>query len=276
VKTITLLAHNRPGYTAQTIGALAEALLKPDEPIFDKLIFSIDPGNSEVVAVCERACQILADNGVINSCMYVNAAKFGVAGNTLVALQRAFEEHGSEFNLSIEDDALLTPDAVVLANWFFETNGGLASDYALMSMSDHRNFGRGKNPGNVPDDPSYIFESAYISSPFAWCTTEWQWPFIEATWNNKKVPPTGWDFSLTYAMRMNRMRSLSPILSRCKNIGRENGEHGTPEIFDKTQLGLTYSDGSYDGPYKIVGHILDEELLKLDDWMIPEKEASGT
>ena len=272
VKTVTLVAHNRPGYTAQAIGALAEALLKPDDQVFDKLIFSIDPGSDEVVAICERASEMLAESGVIECAVYVNVSKFGVAGNTLVALQRAFEEHDSDFNLSIEDDALLTPDAAILANWFYETNGGPASDYALMSMCNHRDFGRGHNPGDIPDNPEYVVEAAHISSPFAWCTTRWQWPYIKSTWNRKELPPNGWDWSLSFAMRLKRMRALHPVLSRCKNIGREDGINETPESFDRLQTGIVYSNGEYPGPYRVVARVPDEELRKIDPWMRTEYE----
>lgn len=271
MKTVTLVAHNRPGYTAEVIGALTEALLKPSDSVFDKLIISIDPGNSAVTAICEKAAEILAESGIIEGVVYQNVQKFGVAGNAYIALQRAFEEHGSDFNLYIEDDALLMPDAAVTADWFYKCHGGPFSDYTLFGLCNHRDYGRGQNKGGIKDDPSYMVESSHIPSPFAWCTTKWQWPFIKASWDRKWVPPTGWDWSLSYAMRLERRRALHPVLSRCRNIGREGGEHETPETFDQTQTGLVYSDGSFEGEYKIVAKIPEEELMRLDDWMVAER-----
>ena len=276
MKTVTLIAHSRPGYTAQAIGALAEALLKPDEPIFDKLIISIDPGNAEVETICNRMAEVLSTSGVIDCTVYVNAPRQSpsptdaVAENELLALSRAFEEHGSEFNLSIEDDAILTPDAALLAKWFWECHGGPASKYTLMAMCNHRDFGHGENPGGVPNDPSYVAEASHIAAPFAWCMSKWQWPFVRDYWNKKVVNPSGWDWSLSYAMRLDKRRTLHPVLSRCKNIGREGGVHEYPEWFDKSQGGLVYSDGMYAGPYKIVVKIPDSELEKLEPWMLPE------
>lgn len=279
MKTVTLIAHSRPAYTAQAITALAAALLVPDEPVFDKLIISIDPGNAEVELICNKMAEILSD-GVIECVTYVNVPRQSasttdtVAEAELLALSRAFEEHGSELNLSIEDDAILTPDAALLADWFWECHGGPASEYLLMAMCNHRDFGRGENPGGVPNDPSYVAESAHIAAPFAWCMSKWQWPFVRDSWNCKKVNPSGWDWSLSYAMRLARKRALHPILSRCQNIGREGGVHEYPEWFDKSQGGLTYSDGTYAGCYEIVVRIPDSELQRPEPWMLAEMERS--
>jgi hypothetical protein len=77
-------------------------------------------------------------------------------------------------------------------------------------------------------------------------------------------------------MRLARSRALHPVLSRCKNIGREGGVNETSDTFDKTQTNLAYSDGEYCGHYKIVGRIPDAELAKFDDWMKPEYERMLT
>lgn len=272
MRTITLIAHSRPAYTANVIGALAEALLKPDAALFDLLIFSIDPGNKNVVDVCESSAEMLAKSGIIECSLYVNTEKFGIAGNTFLALQRAFEEHGSDFNMSLEDDAVVTPDAVILADWFHQVHGDPFSKYAMMSLCNHRDFGRGENPGGIPNDPSYLAEAMYISSPFAWCTTRHQWPFIKSTWNHKQCVPSGWDWSLSHAMRLKRMRSLHPILSRCKNIGCYGGVNETPQTFMRTQTNLVYSDGEYLGRYDVVARVDEQDLSRLDDWMISEHE----
>jgi hypothetical protein len=271
VRTVTLTVHDRLAYTARTIGTLASMLISGSGPIFDKVVISVDPGNDDVVDFCDNACQVFSNSGIADCAMYVNGEKLGVAGNALSALTRAFEVEGSDMNLAIEDDALLTTDAGRLACWYQDE----AHDdrYLLLSMCNHRDFGRGANPGGIPDDASYVLESPRITAPFAWCTTKKNWPFIAETWDTKKLPPNGWDFSLSYAMRLHFKRALHPVVSRCENIGEFGGVHETPDSFRATQTGLLYSDGAYDGPYKIVGRIPSEELLKLDDWMVSEFES---
>ena len=245
MNTVTIVAYNRPTYTMESIRALAETICHYGKNFFDLLIFSIDPGNRDVFTLCEAAGKILAEEGIIDCKIYRNVQKFGVAGNPQIALQRAFEEHGSDFNLAIEDDASLKPDAVRLAAWFKENYGGPLSEYMLMAMCNH-------NPGGLTDprlvnNPAIISEATFITSPFAWCCSKHQWPFFKYVWNKKQKPPNGWDWSMSYHMRLCHKLTLHPMLSRCQNIGREGGANETPETFDKTQLNIVYSDGSYDG-----------------------------
>jgi hypothetical protein len=278
MRTITLVAHNRHVYTAQALNGLALALLKgaelEQEP-FDRLIVSIDPSKDGKVdlateQVCEKMAKLMSEGGLCECTLYTNKVHLGVGGNHLITLQRAFEEHDSDFNLMIEDDAVLTEDAISLANWYWMEHGQPLSDYLLISMCNHRAFGRENNPGGIPNNPSFIVESPYITAPFAWATTRWQWPFIKATWNRKELPPNGWDFSLSFYMRITRKKGIHPILSRCRNIG-EFGQNETPESFHRTQDGIIVSDGSYIGNYKVVGTLPHEELQKLDDWMVSEE-----
>jgi hypothetical protein len=272
MRTVTVVAHNRPQYLSMVMQSLLDALVSESVPMFEEVIICVDPGNPSVLRVADEAAYFTSSQGIAGCHVYENSCKFGVAGNPLVAMQRAFEEHGSDLNLALEDDACLRPDALRLSSWFHESHGGPLSDYTLMSMCNHREFGRGSNPGGMPDDPEMLAESGIITSPFAWCATRWQWPFIKSSWHRKRVAPTGWDFSLSYAMRLEQRRALHPVLSRCQNIGREGGVHESPESFDETQLGLVYSDGKSSGSYRIVARLQDGELAKLDDWMLPEHQ----
>jgi hypothetical protein len=136
-------------------------------------------------------------------------------------------------------------------------------------MCNHRAFGRGENPGNIANDPAYLVESLLITSPFAWCLPACHWPFVQDSWDRKVLNPSGWDFSLSFSMRLARRRALHPILSRCQNIG-ETGVHSNPENFKRTEEGIIHSDGSYAGPYKIVGRVPDSEFNVVDDWMVAE------
>lgn len=271
MRTITLVAHDRPQYTAEAIVALTDAVLKSEETLFDLLIFSIDPKDCGTLDVCTKAGNVLSDNGVINCAIFLNDKNYGVAGNTALALGRAFEEFGSEFNLSIEDDALLTEDALLLADWFAKNHGNETSPYLLMSMCNHSLFGKGSNPGGIDDDPSYLVETPYITSPFAWCASKHSWGFIKDTWDRKVEPPNGWDFSLSFSMRLAKKRGIHPVVSRCRNIG-EVGVNSTSEIHRATQAGVKYSDGQYAGEYRVVAKFPDQELDKIDPWMVSEIE----
>ncbi len=261
MKTITFTAYNRPECTAQALQALYEALARA--PFFDKLIISIDPGNNQVEGVCETFAQFFSDVGLIDCDMHVNKVLFDASGNALVSLQRAFDMLDSDFNLHLEDDAIISPDALHMVQWFYESWGGPLSDYTLMSLCNHRDFGKGQHP-DLEDDQSYMVESAFITAPFAWCASRFQWPFIKTHWNRKELPPNGWDWSLSMAMSLECRKSLHPTLSRCRNIGIV-GQNSNERIFKATQEGLKYSDGEYSGTYKIVGRIAPGPMV-IENW----------
>lgn len=260
MNTITLVAYNRPSYTAKVLNALVKC-----EDIwmyFDKLIISIDPGDDRVFELCEAAAKDISSMGLLDTHVCQNSFVAGVAGNPQLALQRAFEEHQSDFNLAIEDDAVLSPDAAKLADWFHCQHGGPLSPYFLMSMCNHNEFKNGA--------PGAIYETTYNTSPFAYCMSKYQWHIAKAHWNAKQTHPNGWDYSMSLAMTLLRLRGLHPALSRCQNIGREGGVHETPETFDMTQNGIVYSSGQYTGEFSIDSYVEDKKVGSIPHWAADE------
>lgn len=274
MKTISLVACNRPMLAVKALSSIALALASYEEHTYDKLIVSIDPFgcgliDQKVLMVCEETLGVITEAGLIDCELYTNVKQLGPGGNHVVSLQRAFEEHGSDFNVQVEDDALLMVDALKLADYFHDVHCGINSRYTLMSMCNHRAFGRGDNPGNVPDLPEFLVESVYITSPFAWALGKHQWPFVKATWDRKETEPNGWDWSLSYYMNKTKRVALHPVLSRCANVGQV-GTNETVESFEQTQKGLLYSDGSEHGEFFVAGRIPFEELGQQADWVIKE------
>ncbi len=255
MRTITLVAHNRPSYTAKVLKALISC--HNIWNYFDKLIISVDPGDDRVFDLCEAAAKDISQMGILDTYVYRNSINAGVAGNPQLALQRAFEEHRSDFNLAIEDDALLTPDAAWLADWFYREYGGELSPYFILSLCNHNEYRSG--------EPGELIECTYNTSPFAYCMSKHQWHIAKAHWNAKVTPPSGWDYSMSLAMVLLRLRGLHPTLSRCKNIGREGGVHETPETFDKTQSNVVYSSGDYSGRYNICS-VVDGVVGLMPHW----------
>lgn len=261
MNTITLVAHKRPSYTAKVLNALVKC--HNIWEYFDKLIISVDPGDDRVFELCTAAASDLASMGILETHVYQNVTNFGVAGNPQIALQRAFEEHQSDFNLAIEDDATLMPDACRLADWFRREHGGPLSQYFIMSMCNHNEYAMG-------GPPHELIETTYNTSPFAYCMSKYQWHIAKAHWNTKRIPPTGWDYSMSMAMTLLRLRGLHPTLSRCKNIGREGGVHETPETFDKTQANIQYVGDLYLGDYKIEGRLSAGRMQEVPNWAVLE------
>jgi hypothetical protein len=263
LKTITFVAYKRPAYTAEALRQLAECRGLEQ---FDLVLISIDPGNDEVVSVCRE----WAAGVPIEVRIEVNEEHLGVAGNPLRAYSTVMEELGSEFNLAVEDDALLTPDALELALWFFRRHAAKGR-YAFLSLCDHYEYrGPGHNKGGVAENASLLAETSNLSSPFAWCFTAAEWPFLKRHWDTNTRSIGGWDWSIRFGMRIEGRVALAPVLSRCRNIGEKDGTHDTPETWAQIQAGMNHSDGSYLGDYEIVNPVSDAEARTLNPWMIPE------
>jgi len=173
----------------------------------------------------------------------------------------------------LEDDALIKSDGLRLALWF-KQNSKYMPDAMLMSLCNHRAFGKGQQKQIPEDDPSIIVESPYITAPFAWAVDQANWPTVEKYWGFKKFAPTAWSFSLSMGMRMSRKVGLHPALSRCANVGRQGGVHETPETFDASQVGLIFQESVYDGPYVVRARLDRQDLSLYDDWMLAELEAA--
>jgi Glycosyltransferase like family 2 len=263
VKTITLVAYNRPHYTEQALEGLANCRGFCD---FDRMAIFIDPGDHEVVEVCRawsRAQPIQVE-------VFVNERRLGVADNPFKAYSHAFEYSSSDFNVALEDDAVLSPDAVELAVWFDRQHGAEMSRYTFLNLCDHYAYrGEKRNKGDVPEDPSLVAESVNLSSPFAWCFTRHQWPFVKRHWNKNTRSVLGWDWSIRFGMRVEGRIALTPVVSRCRNIGSLNATHESAETF-RWQLGLRHSDGSHRGDFTIVNPVSPEQSKRLAPWMVQE------
>jgi len=263
VKTLTLVAYKRPAYTAQVLTALTRCRRLAE---FDRMAIFIDPGVAEVANVCRAFTYQLP----LPVKVTVNETRLGVADNPIGAYRYVFDELGTDFNVAIEDDAVLSSDALELALWFYARHCCADSRYAFMNLCDHDQYrGTGLNAHGVPEDPSLLAESVRLSSPFAWCYSKSVWPFVKKNWNKNVRSIWGWDWSLRLAMRMEGMISLTPVVSRCQNIGRLDGTWENEETF-RVQLGLRYSDGSYRGDYALVNPVSDREARVLEKWMLPE------
>ena len=267
MRTISLLLHRRPELFEAGIAALIEC---QDLDKFDHLVISVDASegteSGHCAALAKGVGQMLASEKIISCSVLERDNNLGVAKHPLAVMDLVFGELGSQLNVALEDDALVKPDLLRMCLWW-EANRELESpDSMLICGCNHKV--RPEHPDFV-DDPSLLCEASGTTSPFCWATTPDNWAKMRECWNFKVVPPTGFDWSLTLAMRINRKIALHPMVSRCQNVGREKGVHDTHETFDSMQLGLRYQEEEYHGPYQ-VGRRYPRENLEIEDWMLPE------
>lgn len=188
-----------------------------------RLFIAAEPGCDETLKICRKVdfmpCQL-----------FVNPKRIGIHWNNKSLYERAFG-NGSEFNVAIEDDTPLSPDALDLANWFWSLPS--RDDYLLLNLFN------GSRSGNCPVD----IEECDSFCPWAYCVTQEKYERLVAP--HWMCDDRGWDWSICAAMTRFGHKSLRPVLSRSRNIGKHEGTYCSPAIHEESFGGHVASAGRY-------------------------------
>jgi hypothetical protein len=221
MRTITIAAYNRPDYLAQVLESLQFARTQCPEYAAEAIVLGIDPGAGEEAEIIRVAASMLPGANETDIRMIVWPYRLGTDEHTRRLLQYAFMRLHSDFNLHLEDDTVLSPDALRLVMWYALWN--VKTSCCLQLYSGSRG---GEDPSNIVRRTSF--------APWGWACFNRDWhQWIAPDWNHKREQPYGWDWSLSRAMWERKLYALAPALSRVRNIGRERGVHQTPEGYDK-------------------------------------------
>jgi hypothetical protein len=173
----------------------------------------------------------------------VNDAVLGIQANPHRALTRAFAA-GSELNLYLEEDFVISPDTTALASWYAENHkpswlclnllAGPCGSRAYLSD---------------PRFPEQLFLARTFNSiGFATRREEWN-RLIEPAWFGGSTPPVaggpsanwqmrgtggwGWDWAVYGLLAGSReLFSVQPVLARATHTGR-TGTWARPQFHDK-------------------------------------------
>lgn len=249
-KAIALVAHNRPDYLRQVLQCLAAA--KGIEQY--KLFCGIDPGCEEVEEICREVdfvdCEVV-----------VNPARFGINYNNRRIIQHAFSK-GAGLVVVVEDDILLSPDALPLCDWFYRWEN--RDGFLLMTLF----------AGDSSLQAPLRVEQRRHFCPWGWCITKKKYEeWVQGGW---MCDVRGWDFSINCLIeREPSLKVLTPTLSRARNIGRF-GVNETPDHHDATFSRAVYSDGSYTGPFEFLPTVplnyeeIHDRMDVIKGWLVPE------
>lgn len=229
MKTITFPVGYRPNYLKQFLDSLATQNLDGYE-----IICSAEnhPGCINVLETHELPITILRkfnSSGV--------RSHSGARDNMYQVLSYAFKI-GSDFNVHLEDDYLLSPDAIDLASWYYEMfkNDPLAyMSYGLFNWQS-----RGEDFSGV--------ETADAFHGLGWCTFKEGWEACyDKCWYDdilarKYANAYGWDWAVQAAFKEYKYKSIIPLISRTSHVGRINGTCCTIEFFDKTYVNLKWNE----------------------------------
>jgi hypothetical protein len=188
------------------------------------LHFGVEPVDQEVISVCQNV-------DFMRTVVTVNQERLGVLKNPFELLKRTFDT-GVDGVLYLEDDVILSPDAVRLASWYFQQP--TTNNYICLNLYNHDSV--------AGADPKAVFGGEKFSA-LGIGITRHQWKtHFEPNWENDK---RGWDFSIT-ALLASGMKVLQPRYSRSHHIGRERGVHYRAAMHDKFYVNNALWTGSVD------------------------------
>jgi hypothetical protein len=256
-RSVTVCAYNRPHYLREVLMSFVSAMKHCEEWRRARIFIGIDPGGDnelEVRALAEQFSALVRDTEVI-----VWDRHLGVSENPRRLLQYVFMERQSEFNVHLEDDTVLSLDALALAEWYRRNKlDDKHADFKAFYLSLHSRSNDKSCPSGIRYRPDFC--------PWGWCCNyiSW-WLWFSHWWNCKRDLPVGFDWSASYMMHRHGLWGLEPALSRVTNIGRERGEHQTPDQFDVDMAGLVAAGPEHTirpDQFKLISHITVEELKR--------------
>jgi hypothetical protein len=238
LRTITITAYRRP----HLLQAMLQTLTANDLTGW-RLLLGIEPSpfadeNLNVIAKKLQGCDYEAT---------VNDTVLGIKQNPFRLLERAFAG-GSELNLYLEEDLLLSPDTTDLALWYQANH---RPEWLCLNLLS----GGCASAGLIsnPDHPDLLFAGhAFNSLGFSVRRTEWE-RYMRQAWIDEPAriaqfdgePTGGWDWSIfTMLMNDRHLRALQPVLARSTHNGRLAGKYCTPQFHDAAFGGLPIYDGT--------------------------------
>lgn len=245
MKSITVVAYNRPHYFKKMLFSLIQNDLNEW-----RIFFSIDPSEYSDIMV-NLIKETIADK--TNYQVKINAEKMGIEKNTYSSLQLAFDA-GSELNIYLEEDLMISPDVTRLADWYY------GQDHEQI-MCLNLLYGACGGVSLISKDiPRDIVKTKQFNS-YGFVLTSSQWlTYFKPYWfdyshgftNKDGNPMLGWDWAVfKHNLKEDRnLFVLQPVLARANHIGRE-GIFCKPEFYEKTFANLQISNYSHEIRYKI-------------------------
>lgn len=242
MKTMTLTVANRPEYLERMLQSLRRC-----QGVEDYVLYvGAEPMNTLCVQLVQNIDWMAVH-------LRVHGKKLGIRHNPYETINRAFRE-GSEFNLYLEDDIVLSPDAVQLANWY--TNLPDFEDYLALCLL------RYDSDPTRPTDILYGTREGgtrFSALGLGMSRKSWIELFAPHWFNDARSKEllgetnVGWDYTVTTTLRTQpELQFLVPALSRSNHIGRDGGVHCLPKWHDEMFADLPINEDPEATNYALV------------------------
>ena len=216
LKTITLPTYNRSDYLKRFLG-----YLKSNDLDGYTLYCGIEKGCQEVVELCR-------DIDFVEKKLVFNDGVLGLRRNSHKILSEAFKD-GSEFNVHLEDDLVLSPDCFNLANWYYEKFFDNRYKYFSFGFFNYE---------SDPAYPNQLIEYPRFTG-YGWCCFKENWfNWFDRWWFDDSLSVKwynllGWDWAIQGAIKEFNLKNLIPKYSRTNHL-EAHGTNINPEYQDKT------------------------------------------
>lgn len=204
-KTVTVTTCNRPAYARRTL----ESLRRCHGVAEYAVTVVVDLG-------CEETAAIASEYASVGWTIVFPSEKLGCNGAIRAAVDIGFS--ANDYHIHLEDDTLPSRDCL---SWF-EWCRQFGNNDRVFSVTAY-------NTANGLRDGAAVRK---WFTPWGWATWADRWAEMRAAW------PAGgdvtWDVIQNTQTRRDRYE-IHPALSRTQNIGRDNGAHNTPEIWEREQ-----------------------------------------
>lgn len=197
-RTLTLTAHRRPRYFAQTLEALSQCV---GIERYQVTVFC-DPGRWKERRESQRCVDMARRAG---AAVVVHETRIGADANTGQAVASAFAA-GASYHVHLEEDTVPMRGALL----WFEWAERLGADPNVFSVTGYNRHPMGK--ADEWSERPWFHPWGFSTWADRWQEVRWEGPVAE-----------GWD------VRLNRLRGdrleAFPCVSRIQNIGALGGMH---------------------------------------------------
>ena len=211
-KSITIIGWRRPSFMNQML----EFLVKNDLNGWD-IYVGLDPhkvtDNEHRAAIQKHVPQAKVFWRDWNSRLKRHHA---ISRNTHDIINKAYS-NGSEYNIHLEDDVIVSPDITQLADWYGQNE--FHDIFCLSFANARRNLPVCEldNPARAVVRSGDIYEENQSGlHGFAHCTRRREWfDFISAS----TFGHNGWDWGWAWEIINKKMDTLIPYITRCDHVG---------------------------------------------------------